>query len=70
MGLACRQYSGWRQLVWFFSFYLFGVSFCFFTHVTSDRTLGAELKIMPESKQLPSLGTRLKLAWFVGVSRD
>lgn len=34
------------------------------------RTLGAELKIMPESKQLPSLGTRLKLAWSVHVLRD
>lgn len=58
-----------QQLV-FLSFY----HFCFSTHITSDikkkRTLGAELKIMPESKQLPSLGTRLKLAWSVHVLRD
>lgn len=54
----------------FSSFSFFGYRLCLFLyphHKSSNRTLGAELKIMPESKQLPSSGTRLKLAWFVHV---
>lgn len=63
---SLAEYSGRQQLYFLYRS-------CLFFHPRpkrSSRTFGAELKLPSESKQLPSVGTRLKLARSVPVLRD